>query len=207
MGTFGELKDKIAAETRRTNLSTEIGDAVKSAIKRYEGLRLPFNEARASFTTVANQEVYTVADGIPSDIIEINQALIRFNGADYPLRRISQEEINVIRFGDTPWIGQPYSYSYYGEAIWFYPAPNSTYTVTFFCQKKLPEFTSDDDSNGWTTDGFDLIKMRAKWDIYYNILNDFEKAALMDAEAERQKTILEARATKRLATNKLRSRY
>ena len=59
MATLGDLQTAITNELGRDDLASDITNAIKAAIRRWEGERFHFNEKRYLLTTVADQEYYS----------------------------------------------------------------------------------------------------------------------------------------------------
>ena len=62
MTTFGTMRDRIADELDRADLTSQIEREIRSAVAFYEKKRFWFNEQRIDFPTVASQEWYTSSD-------------------------------------------------------------------------------------------------------------------------------------------------
>ncbi len=185
MSTFGAMKTRIADEIARSDLSTQIGLAIKSAIADYEDERFNFNETRATMSTVAGTEFYDM----PSNLIKDDSLRVNLNGNEYDMNEVSYEYIEQNQVNNS-YQGFPYQYAKYQEKFRFYPIPNAVYVVTLSYMKKLAALSADDDTNAWMTDAEELIRQRAKWDLYTNLIQDFSIADRMkSAEIRAHKTL------------------
>ena len=79
--------------------------------------------------------------------------------------------------------GQPTSYDYYGKQIRLYPIPDASYSAVVSGVYALAELSATTDTNAWMTDGEQLIRARAKWELLTHVIKDKEGADMM-AEAE-----------------------
>jgi len=82
--TYGTMQDRIAREIGRSDLTTQIRDAIQTAIRYYERKRFYFNEFQASFSASSSQEYYDSADlsQIPN-LVEIDSLTVDVNTSTY----------------------------------------------------------------------------------------------------------------------------
>lgn len=202
---------RIARELRRTDLQTEIQDAIKSAISYFEMERWHFSESRSTtWNTVALQEFYTSADDadIPR-VIEIDALTITISGNRYPLNSRDYDHIEHLAMTTTS-TGQPQDYCYYAQQIRLYPIPDNAYTLRLsgiFPQTPLAESISlSTDTNAWfrIRDGEALIRARAEWDILTNRVNDPERAAILQAVEGEALAALRSKRDRQLRTGHVR---
>ncbi len=175
MSTFLEMQQRIADDLDRSDLTTQIKKAINRAIKYYESVRFYFQETTGTFTTVANQNSYGTADGLPSTIKEIDYLQITISSNNkYGLKQKPYQFLTDLDFGSFK--GQPSFYAWYQSKIYLYPTPNSTWTVTASFKKSYAELSADSDTNDWTTEAEDLIEARATWWIYKRVIKSKEDA-------------------------------
>lgn len=202
-GTYGDMKTRIADELARSDLTSQIALAVLSSVKHYERRRFYFNEGRAStFSTVAGQEFYGSADlaDIPN-YLDIDTLRITISSnSNYTLDPKTYEYLDEINVGGTTTRGQPVFYSNYAQQIRLYPVPDAVYTMRISGVKALTALSADADTNAWTTDAEDLIRHRAKWDIYANVTGDIQQAGVMKQNEQEALTALLGVNTMRAAT-------
>lgn len=186
MSTFGVMQDRIADELNRTDLTTQIQYAIKTAIKVYDKQRFWFNESRSfTFSTVAAQEFYTSSDNsdIPN-LLAIDTVQIAITSTDkYLLQRVPYEQIEAISSNGTVDQGQPTWFAYYNKQIRLYPIPDAAYTIRVSGHWALTDLSLTTDTNNWMTDGEILIRSRAKRELYTHVIRDLDGAAAM-AQAE-----------------------
>ena len=178
MSTFGIMQAAIADEMANDGALTtaQIQNAIKRAIRDYEGRPWWFNQKVATFNTVANQEYYGTSDlaDIP-DIVRIDSAMITYGGYKNPLAAVNfldlDQEQNASR------IALPNSYTIYKNQIRLFPIPDAVYTVTLSYIYKFAELSADADTNAWMTDGEELIRQAAKKRIAWDYLQADDLAA------------------------------
>ena len=188
MSTFGVMADRIADELNRTDLTTQIQYAIKTAIKVYDKQRFWFNESRSfTFPTVAAQEFYTSSDNadIPN-LLAIDTVQIAITSTDkYLLQRVSYEQMEAISSNGTVDQGQPTWFCYYNKQIRLYPIPDAAYTIRVSGHWALSDLSATTDTNNWMTDAEILIRSRAKRELFTHVIRDVEGvAAMVQAENE-----------------------
>lgn len=184
MTTFGVMQARIADEIARTDLTTQIKDAIKTAIKKYERRRYYFNQkVDTTFSTVADQEYYgsaALAD-IP-DIAEIDSATVTLTGVKSPLDEFDHSLIDSLQNGQVT--GTPEAYSYAAQKIRLYPIPSGVMTITLSYIYRFATLSLDADTNAWMTDGEELIRCAAKAELYEHTIRNAGAADRMRALAE-----------------------
>ncbi len=202
--TYGAMQDRIASELVRTDLTSQIQLAIRSAIKKFERKRFYFNEQRITLTTSSGQEYYTSADNasIPY-IAEFDSVRITVNGTTYTLHKRDYNWIDQIQ-SNASYTGDPTDYAYYGQQIRLYPIPYLARTVVLSIVNRFATLSATTDTNAWMSDGEELIRQTAKADLLANVIRNNDRAMVMDALATRARDDLLAESTQRGATGKLR---
>lgn len=193
MSTLGIMKERIASELRRDDLSSatefrvlaqvsDIHDAIHTAISEYQHEQFYFNQSRGAvvFNTVAAQDIYTSADDADiARIIKIEYGFITISGMAFRLRPIQAADIEAANLGAAALSAQPAFYSWYAESIRLEPIPNDVWSVRFGCMLKTTAPASDAEaSNRWMTDAETLIRCRAKAEIYAHVIKEQPKAQI-----------------------------
>lgn len=166
-GTLGVMKARIADEMSRTDLTTQIANAIFSAIHHYERQRFWFNEARVTVTTSTGQSFYDSADNAQlGSLVEIDGVTLQVGSVSWPLKQLAWSEIEELVSG-TQVTGEPTHYAWYGEQLRLYPIPNAARTVVLSYVKRLADLATDTDANAWTllADAEELIRLRARVDL------------------------------------------
>jgi hypothetical protein len=203
MSTLSQMRSRISDDFNRSDLSTQIDRAINRAISHYRKEHFYFMETSASFSTIANQESYGTADGIPSTINEIQRVEITLTSNNKP--ELNERTFDYIRERNGYVVtGDPYDYAWYQSKIYLSPIPNSVKTITLYFDKKYTDLSADSDSNDWTTDAEDLIEYHVKADIYLNTLHDTEQANLMAIAEKMALDALRAKTEKLTSSGKIR---
>lgn len=195
MASYLEMQTRIADELANDGdiTTAQIKNAIQSTISDYLGEQFWFNEAVATFSTVANQELYTSSDlaAIPSMIRILSVRTNNANAYNGYINGITNDQIEDIQDGSI--IGTPNYYARFANKIRFYPIPDAAYTVKISYIATLATLSADSDTNAWTEDAEEVIRQGAKKRLAADILHSdeiatrcaaMEKAALDGLRAE-----------------------
>lgn len=202
MTTLAVMKDRVARELRRSNITTQIAEAISTAIFAYQDERLHFNEKRTfTFPTVATQEFYDSDDAADiGNIIKIDYAKLHVGNTTFDLLPDFPSDIESSSTNATA-IGQPGWFIYYGRQIRLYPIPAEVWNVRIAGLFKYAEPATDAETgNFWMTDAERLIRSRAKYELALHVLRDTELAQTMSS------AVTEALEQLKRWTNKLTQR-
>lgn len=194
MATYGTMKSRIATEMSRSDLTTVIPYAIQDAIRFYQGTKFWFNEDGATTPTVAAQADYA----LPTDFIELDYASLTVNGATYPLKPVQYRSIAGMNVNNTQ--GVPQYVATYQESLWLYPVPNAVYTVTFWYTRELDALSGDSDTNAWTTEAEELIRIHAKKMLCLQNLHNPQEALALDEAETRVLAALKSETERRIQT-------
>lgn len=181
--SYGDMQSRIADDLLRSDLTTQIKQAIQTAIQAYERIPLYFNQLReeAAFYTAQGQEFYTSSDSplIPS-MVTVEKVTVTVSGNRYSMnprtpQYLEDTSVNPIVFG------QPVDYSYFAETFRFYPIPDNAYPIALTGIKRLFTLQNATDTNAWTSDAELLIRSRAKFELATHVLRDTDLATLMKA--------------------------
>lgn len=171
------MKSRIASELRRTDLTTEIANAITDAILVYQKERFRFSEtvpnAPQTFDTVANQSVYDfTANANIKTVLAIDYINYVLSNTVWRLVREQPETLKLWN-QQTTMVGQPSWFAYEGNEIILSPIPNTVYTMTLGAFFVVAAPQSDSESgNPWMTDAERLIRARAKYEIAVHLLRN-----------------------------------
>lgn len=172
MATLGETIDRIAAELRgRTDLNSNISDAIRSAIQHYETFNLPWNQIRdwAAFTTVDGRRYYSLtANFIKFTTFKVAYNLHYITQIPKTLEWIDERDTQV-----TPSTGAPQFYAIYNNEVRLWPVPNGSFSAIGNYINRLATLSASTSgaTNAWLDRGEKLIRARAVADIRLNVLN------------------------------------
>jgi hypothetical protein len=195
------MSDRIADELARDDLTTQIQRAIKSAVRHYSRERFWFNEARSTASTTSSTEFYAV----PSDFLEPDILKITVQSYDYPLIERDWEYLEEV--DSSNYIGQPTDWGYFANQFRVYPVPDGMYVLTLSYLKSLETLSATTDTNAWMVEGEELIRARAKWDLYANILMEPDSASMMKQIELEAFSSIKGRSNARMSTGKIRPTY
>jgi hypothetical protein len=171
---LGTMRSRIADELRRDDLTSDILNAINTAIGAYQHRRFFFNESRSTitFTTVAAQDIYTSSDAAGlANLVKIDYAFVVIGGFPFQLRTMRPDEMESANLGTAFSVGQPGFYSFYAQALRLYPIPSDAWAVRLGAVVKAAAPASDGETgNPWMTHGERLIRCRAKAEIYAHVI-------------------------------------
>lgn len=182
--TLADMKTRIADELARSDLASQIANAIGDAIKAYQKVRFFFNESRSActFNTVATQQDYAAADNanIPN-LLAIDYVALTVGSTVTMLDRYEPEVIEDLSNNQSA-VGEPYAYTYYNRLMRLYPIPGQAYAVRVAAHIKLAAPASDSEAdNAWMVEAETLIRSRAKRELATHVLHDPEMAAALVA--------------------------
>lgn len=204
MSTLNIMKARIASELRRSNIATQIGDAISSAIAALEDERFTFSESRAlTFNTVPGREFYDVAD---SALIPRLEAIdyVKVYISEYPisLHKADPSAMETLSRNGTQ-TGEPYCYCYYGQKLRLGYIPASVWEVRIGGVVRVPApATGSEPNNPWMTTAEQLVRCRAKFELYTHVLLNTDMADRFNPENEASPTALAAQQLRR-RTNRI----
>lgn len=182
MTDLSTLKSRIADDLSRTDLTSQIANAINDAIAHFQNTPFYFNETRSStFATVASQSTYTSSDDadIPKfadlDVVVLEDS----GGESYDLTPYDIAEMESL-LDNSASTGRPYAYLYHAQSFRLYPIPDAVYTVRpiGIIEKDAPA-TDGESGNVWMTEAFELIRCRAKMYLAVHLLRDDALAQMM----------------------------
>ena len=199
MSTRTIMIARIADEMDRSDLTTQIGNAIDTAIQTYEGQRFWFNESTDTYTTTSGTDKYAQ----PSDLILLDSLVITVNGRNYPLspRSWGWYQDNLT---DSSITGQPHSYTVFKTYEYLYPIPDNTYTVT---RAYIWKLVITNDTNAWYVEAEPLIRTEAKRILNFHVIRDLTEGQKMQDEAARLLTMLKNKTVDRISSGRVRGVY
>lgn len=204
MGTLAELKQRIALELRRNDLSDDIANAIKDAIRFHERTRFWFNQSRSiTFSTTFGQDGYGVADNplIPG-FVRIDDIFLPRAVSIHPLTRYEVPDFEIVA-GATSNPGKPSCWTYTEGAIRLYPIPDAVYAMRIIAHYRLPGLIDDSDSNAWTTEAEELIRTHAKLMLFLDVLEDDTNVNRMQLKLPLLLDALKAETSARMSTGRI----
>lgn len=193
MATRTDIEAQIADDLARSDLSTQITNGVNAAIRAYRFERLGFNEAYRVTATAS----------VSVDFLALSDVSVRFRKIDrLRLIRDAGDYLDLYR-RDYDWImsrqdprvlSMPIEYAVYNNTIQFDCIADQTYTLLLDGVIELGTGTtasfSAGDASAWFNDARELVRHRAKREVYAHVLKDMELAsAAASAEKDAYNTL------------------
>lgn len=184
------MQERIRDELNRgTAYDTPIKRAIHDAIQYYRTRRFTFNIKRGITTTVAGQEFYQW----PNDFIEADMMRVLYTSGDFtdPLEEVTYRWIEDNRH-NVSYQAEPEKFAAQGTLLRIWPVPDDAYELMLTYHYDLTSVSvsaSDAATNAWMTDGFELIKSRAKADVLENYVRGQEAALEASLHRNREKEV------------------
>lgn len=217
MTTFLDVRDRVADQLSRSDLSAQIDREIQLAITRYNRRVTWLHEVRAvTLTSVAAQAWYSSVDvstgAGPQDVagrtaVDVSdiQSVRYMRTADYDaLKQVHYSDFE--RFFDTTGSAGRTSYFtlYAGQiGIWPVPAGVETFTLSVVCKPVVP--SSATDTSIWFDQAQELIENAAASAICRKFLSDGERAQAFKVFEDAAWDELLAESNKKAATGRIRS--
>jgi len=207
MATRSDIEAQIADDLARSDLSSQITAAVTAAIRAYRFERLGFNEAYRVTATASSSTDFLTLTALPVRFRTIDRLrLVRTSNNYLDLYRRDYDWIMSRQ--DVQIICQPTEYAIYNGTILFDSLADATYTLLIDGIKELGSAASASystgDSSAWFNDARELIRHRAKREVYANVLKDMELAAAAGAAEQEALRTLKAEVNSQNTTGFIR---
>ena len=214
MTTLGIMKERIASELRRDDLSSatefrvlaavsDIHDAIHTAIAEYQNEQFWFQQKRdiLTFNTVAEQWQYTSADAAAiARVAKIEWVKITIATFVTSLIFRHAEGIENTNTGAGALSSQPRFYGWYADSLLIEPIPDAAYAVRVGGMFNMTAPASDSEaSNPWMVYAERLIRSRAKAELYEHVLRNDRLADRMRFQADDALRVLRTTTEQRLA--------
>ena len=217
MTTFLDVRDRVADQLSRSDLSTQIDREIQLAIARYNRRVTWLHEVRAvTLTSVAAQAWYSTVDvstgAGPQDVagrtaVDVSdiQSVRYMRTADYDdLKQVRYSDFE--RFFDTTGsAGRTSYFTLYAGQIGLWPVPDGveTFTMSVVCKPVVP--SSATDTSVWFDQAQELIENAAASAICRKFLSDGERAQAFKVFEDAAWDELLAESNQKAATGRIRS--
>jgi hypothetical protein len=205
MTTRTIMKAEMASLTKRTDLSTEIGEAIAYAIKAFQDEKIYIKEqVDATFTCVIDQTVYTVSDDADIPLMaDIESLQITDDNQKYNVDQMAPAQMELLLDGDIE-SGRPEFYSFYGKKLKLWPAPSEAFVVNMIGPRDTAEPATDDEaSNVWMVEAYHMVMHRALGWLYRFHIRDYDQADKNDMESFGRLEQMYTRTNRRKSDNKV----
>jgi len=181
MVNFGALRDEIATDIVRSDIATEIEEAIREAISEFEIDTYTWNQAKDTTRTliVGDSEL-----AFPTNMFKIKNFKVLISANDkQSLRAKSIEFIEDQDNAGTSFVSRPKFYGVDRELLIVHPRPDQAYSTEIlgYATETLP--TGSADTHKMITNAKNMVKWKAQSILYFTILFDdtngakFEKLA------------------------------
>lgn len=173
MSTYGAMQTRIADEISRADLTSQIQYAILDAIKAYEAEPFWFNRLYRSTASISISEI---SMALPSNVLAIDKiTLVMDNSLEDYL--VSRDARYLIEVQDVDSAAQPKEYAVYGDRIIFDSLSDDDYTVYISGTEKFTTPSASGDTSAWFVEGEELIRNRAKANLYLDVIMDQDNYA------------------------------
>lgn len=181
MATRQDIENEIADDLDRSDLSTQITRAVSAAIRAYRFERLTFNEAYRTTATLSISLASVALSAITPRFRRIDRLRLQRSAGDY-LDLYMRDYGWIMSRQDVPTVSQPVEYCVYNDTLHFDSTADQSYTLLIDGLVDLGTGTSGtftaQSSAAWFNEARQLIRHRAKREIYAHVLKDIELASV-----------------------------
>lgn len=207
MTTYAQFKAQIEGELGASDLSDAVSLAVHDAIAHYEAEHNYHAEARAWALldpTATDPRWYDM----PDDFVELDRLVITDNNdRTYRINIRTNEWMDDHYDRVSTYTSLPVDASVYGQQLRLEPPCDATYTIEMAYRYTISPPMSASDSVVWTNELGNLIRFRAKWDVYLNTMHDAEMAQLQKGAEMEAFTMAERRRLRQKRKAKITPHY
>jgi len=208
MATRTQLEETIADDLARTDLSGQIMRAVDTAIRAYRATRLPFNERYRVTASLSSGAATIALSAVSYRFRNIDRVRLVRTAADY-LDLYRRDYNWIMSRQDIVTSTQPAEWCVYNDVIHFDSNADTNYGILIDGVVDLADSTTSlsysvSSEAAWFNDGRELIRHRAKRELYAYTLKDMELAALSKGAEEDALNTLKSDAFSLQSTGQVR---
>lgn len=193
MSTLADLAARIADDLDRSDLTSQIGAAIKDAVTRYESEKFVFTEVANVTATFSSSAAFVALSALPVYFTKIDRIRIDDGASLFDLT--ARDYDWIMDSQDAQTLARPCEYCVYADAIQFDSRPTQNYTALIDGVKRISTASANADATGWFNDGKRLIRAWAKAELYDNVIR--EDGSADQANKFRMKAEVEYRDLKR----------
>ncbi|OLL39260.1 hypothetical protein AT237_07610 [Bartonella henselae] len=166
----------------------QVQKAIFSAIRFCERLPFYFNESReVVFTTLKGKSRYGAEENpvIPAAVRIVDAYIYEDNHSKSKL--LHTDPLVIENLENDCNHGMPTRYSYFEQKLILYPIPDRIYSIRLILDPmRIKDIESIQEASIWFLEAYELIKTRAKYEIYTNIIKEPQMAAAAFAMFQEQ---------------------
>ncbi|WP_455476581.1 phage adaptor protein [Bartonella sp. B41] len=194
---LSDIQDEIDDQTNE--YVDQVQKAIFSAIRFCERLPFYFNESReVTFATLKGKRRYGVeANPYIADATRIVDAYIHENN-QIKSKLLRVDSLFIENMDNSFNEGTPTRYAYFEQKLILYPIPDRAYSIRLILDPvKVKNIETMQETSIWFCEAYELIKTRAKYELYTNIIKDPQMAAAAFAMFQEQLDALKIETSRR----------
>ncbi len=207
MATRSDIEAQIADDLARSDLSTQITNGVTAAIRAYRFERLGFNEVYRVTATLSVSTAFIAITSISPRFRKIDRIRLQRNNGDY-IDLYHRDYDWIMSRQDAYALAMPGEFAVYNNSIHFDSFADQSYTLLLDGIKELGSAASASysagDTSAWFNDARELIRHRAKREVYAHVLKDMELASAAGAAEKDAYDTLKAEMNEIVSTGSIR---
>lgn len=171
--------------------STAFTSKIDAAIRQYQPKRFWFNETRTvTFSLAASTDTYSFTT-IGTEFYRIDGVFLTVDSDDVrELARWDYARMMEQLADEQTDTDVPMAWAYINRGMRFWRSPDDAYSVRLTGHAKVAAPATDEETdNLWMTEAYDLIKARAKAELFahkYNMPNDAQTMRIAEGDALRR---------------------
>lgn len=189
MATLTTLKSQIADDLQRSDIDSQIETSILNAIRAWEHERFGFNERYAVTATLSTSVDAVALSSLPVRFLEIDRLRIQLGDNRTWDDLYARDYYWIMSRQDIKQLAQPLEYCVYADRIHFDTLANKNYPMLIDGLQRLGTSSgsySASSSDAWFNEARDLIRARAKIDLYLHVIRGGQDQANQMAAAEQQ---------------------
>lgn len=176
-GTRADMAARIASELRRSDISSQIENAIADAISAYQTERFRFSDVDPAnpdtFNTVVSRDVYDSTDSAIIGLMHKVDRVYILIGNNQQAIRVEQPKVLRLYNQTALMLGQPDAYAIEDNKMILSPIPSSVWQVTIEAFRDIAAPANDAETNNpWMTTAERLIRARAKYELAVHVLRN-----------------------------------
>ncbi|WP_144753999.1 hypothetical protein [Bartonella saheliensis] len=192
-----DIQDEIDDQT--DEYVDQVQKAIFSAIRFCERLPFYFNESReVVLNTIKGKNRYGGEENpiIPA-AVRIVDAYI-YGDYQSKSKLLHIDPLLLEKLENEQHQGMPTQYSYFAQKLILYPIPDRIYSLRLILDPiRIKEIENVQEASLWFLEAYELIKTRAKYEIYINIIKEPQMAAAAFAMFNEQLEALQIETSRR----------
>ncbi|MCL6230021.1 phage adaptor protein [Bartonella bilalgolemii] len=192
-----DIQDEIDDQT--DEYIDQVQKAIFSALRFCERLPFYFNESREIvFTTLRGKNRYgREVNPFIAEAVQI-VAVYLYDKPSHKFKLLRTDPI-ILESSESEWDrGIPTRYAYFEQKLVLSPIPDASYSIRLILSPmRIKEIETMQEDSIWFLEAYELIKTRAKYELYTNILKEPQMAAAAFAMFQEQLEALTIETSRR----------